>query len=559
LNISHIGTAAIQTHSSILTLKDVACCPQASAQLLSINKLCKDNNVLFELTGTNFSVKDILTGDTLLTGPSENELYPINLRQLPSSKFHALTMTVGVKASTSTWHCRLGHPSANILHRVISKFSLPITGSIHKQGICVSCQLGKSKQLPFSDSSRESTTPLELIHSDVWSTFTPSLSGCRYYVIFIDDYTCFCWLFPISHKSDVYSTFVNFKLLVEKQFNYTIKQFQSDNGGEYCSTVFKQFLTTSGIFHRFSCPHTSQQNDIAERKHRHIIEIGLTLLAQSGLPKVFWVDAFLTSIFIINSLPTKVLDYSSPYERLFQRSPDFSYFHTFGCQCFPCLRPYSLDKLSYRSKPCIFIGYCFNHKGFWCFDPSSKRVYISRNVIFDEGIFPAREQSIFTDSANCLDSSGTSNTLFLPPSSPPFNFFPVPSSNIVSTHQTSLNITLPDNPISPLPSTHPDSSSPASLLHTPVLPADQPETFPNHSSSNTSLATLSNASHENASSDHSASELPLPNSSSRMLTRSQTGHSKPRIFPDFELHYTTRHPLQALHAGVVISEPHTYV
>ena len=208
------------------------------------------------------------------------------------------------------------------------------------------------------------------------------------------------------------------------------------------------------------------------------MKMGLTLLAQSGLPKVFWVDAFLTSIFIINSLPTKVLDYSSPYERLFQRSPDFSYFRTFSCQCFPCLRPYSLDKLSFRSKPCIFIGYCSNHKGFRCFDPSSKRVYISRNVIFDEGIFPAREQSIFTDSANCLDSSGTSNTLFLPLSSPPFNFFLVSSSNTVSTHQTSLNITLPDNPISPLPSTHPDSSSPASLLHTPVLPADQPETFP---------------------------------------------------------------------------------
>jgi hypothetical protein len=132
LNISHTGTSAIQTHSSILTLKDIACCPQASAQLLSINKLCKDNNVLFELTGTNFSVKDILTRDTLLMGPSENGLYPINLHQLPSSKFHALTMIVGVKASTSTWHCRLGHPLANILHRVISKFSLPITDSINK-------------------------------------------------------------------------------------------------------------------------------------------------------------------------------------------------------------------------------------------------------------------------------------------------------------------------------------------------------------------------------------------------------------------------------------------
>ena len=167
LNISHTGIVAIQTPSSVLTLKDVACCPQASAQLLSINKLCKDNNVLFELTGTHFSVKDILTGNTLLTGPSENGLYPINLRQLSSSKFQALTMTVGVKASTSIWHCRLGHPSAKTLSLVLSNFSLPVTNSINKQGSCVPCQLDKSKQLPFSDSSRESKFPLELIHSDV--------------------------------------------------------------------------------------------------------------------------------------------------------------------------------------------------------------------------------------------------------------------------------------------------------------------------------------------------------------------------------------------------------
>jgi len=180
-------------------------------------------------------------------------------------------------------------------------------------------------------------------------------------------------------------------------------------------------------------------------------------------------------------------------------------------------------------------------------------------VIFDEGIFPAREQSIFTDSANCLDSSGTSNTLFLPPSSPPFNFSPVSSFNTVSTYQTSLDSTLPDNPISPLPFIHPDNSSPASLLHTPVLPAGLPETSPNHLSSNTSLVTLSNVSHETASSNHSVSELPLPNSSSCMLTRSQIGHFKPRTFPDFQLHYTIGHPLQALHASVVIFEPRAYV
>jgi len=219
------GTTSFHTASYILTLNNVTYCPQAFAHMLSINKFCKDNNVYFELNSSHFFVKDILTGNTLLTRPSDNGLYPINLRQLPSSKFHALTMTVGVKASTSTWHCRLGHPSSAILHRVISKFSLPVNDSINKQTLCVSCQLGKSKQLPFSDSTIESTTPLEIIHSDVWSTFTPSLSSCQYYVIFIDDYTCFYWLFPFSTKSDVYSVFVKFKLLVEKQFNYTIKQF----------------------------------------------------------------------------------------------------------------------------------------------------------------------------------------------------------------------------------------------------------------------------------------------------------------------------------------------
>jgi hypothetical protein len=110
-------------------------------------------------------------------------------------------MTVGIKAPTSTWHCCVGHPSPETLRRVISNFSLPVSDSINKTSVCVRCQLGKSKQLPFSDSSRESTS-------------TPSLRGCRYYIIFIDEFSCFCWMFPISNKSDVYSTFVKFKLLV---------------------------------------------------------------------------------------------------------------------------------------------------------------------------------------------------------------------------------------------------------------------------------------------------------------------------------------------------------
>lgn len=109
--------------------------------------------------------------------------------------------------------------------------------------------------------------------------------------------------------------------------------------------------------------------------------------------------------------------------------------------------------------PYIFIGCCFNHKGFQCFDPSSKHVYISQHVIFDEGIFPAREQSIFTNSANHVDSSGTSNALSLSPSSSHFHFSPVSSSN----------------PVSHLPFLCPDNTSPSPFLYTPVLTIGQPE------------------------------------------------------------------------------------
>ncbi|KAL6331789.1 hypothetical protein AAG906_020131 [Vitis piasezkii] len=197
--------------------------------------------------------------------------------------------------------------------------------------------------------------------------------------------------------------------------------------------------------------------------------MGLTLLAQSRLPKKFWVDAFLTSIFIINRLPTKVLNFSSPFECLFHLPPDFSYFRSFGCQCF--------------STPCIFIGYCSNQKGFRCYDPSSRRVYISINMIFDEVVFPARVQSPLMDSGSSVPST----------ISPP--------------HTTSI---IPTN-------------------HDFFIPPNTPSDINSH---------LSPSYH--------------------VVTRSQIGHLRPRTYPDFHLYYLTCHPLRALHAGVIISEPHSY-
>ena len=127
--------------------------------------------------------------------------------------------------------------------------------------------------------------------------------------------------------------------MVENLFSTKIKSLQSDGGGEYSSTHFKIFLAQSGILHRISCPHISQQNGVVERKHRHVMDIGLAFPTHLGLQTKYWVDAFLIAIYLINLLPTLTLSSQTPYFKLFNHALDYNFLHTFGCACFPLVRP----------------------------------------------------------------------------------------------------------------------------------------------------------------------------------------------------------------------------
>jgi len=171
--------------------------------------------VFFLLNGSHYFVKDNLTGITLLEGRSEGGLYPLHLQSFSVNKQRALTAFLGVKTSAAVWHSRLGHASQHVVSQLLQQFSLPVSGVKNLNGICESCQLGKSKQLPFQSSPRVSLCPLDLIHSDVWSCSTKSLGGYSYYVLFIDDFSRFTWLYLIHNKSDIFTVFVQFKSLVE--------------------------------------------------------------------------------------------------------------------------------------------------------------------------------------------------------------------------------------------------------------------------------------------------------------------------------------------------------
>jgi hypothetical protein len=106
------------------------------------------------------------------------------------------------------------------------------------------------------------------------------------------------------------------------------------------------------------------------------------------MPLKFWDEAFLTATFLINLLPTKVLNLECPSDKLLHVKPNYNSLRIFGCACWPNLHPYNQRKLTFRSKRCVFLGYSPRHKGVKCLDVSTGRIYISRDVVFDEQIFP---------------------------------------------------------------------------------------------------------------------------------------------------------------------------
>jgi hypothetical protein len=392
LAIANTGSAILSSPQSNFQLNHVLHCPKAAANLVSIQKFCLDNDCYFIITSSHFYIFDLQTKALLLERESENGMYPLKLCKKTYRGSKAFTAALGIKTTPLVWHFRLGHPSTEVVTRVVKANNLPVSDlNFNKTVVCSSCQLGKATKLPFHASSRISSCPLQLIHTDLWTSPIPSMSGYKYYVIFVDDYSRYSWIYPLHTKSETFAVFVQFKALVEKQFSTTIKQLQSDGGGEYTSHQFQSFLSQHGIAFRKSCPYTSPQNGLAERKLRHILETGLTLLAHSHLSSKYWVDSFLTAIYIINRLPTATIQNLSPYEKLYNQPPDYKRMRVFGCLCYPLLRPYGHHKLEYRSKPCIFLGY--QYAGYKCLDPVTNKAYLSRHVVFNETSFPAQDHA----------------------------------------------------------------------------------------------------------------------------------------------------------------------
>ncbi|XP_038687553.1 uncharacterized protein LOC119986936 [Tripterygium wilfordii] len=188
------------------------------------------------------------------------------------------------------WHNRLGHPSVRMSEMLPS-----ILDKNCKE--CDVCPLAKMKRNSFSVSESKTCAPFDLIHLDIWGPNSMvSMDDYKYFLTIVDDFTRATWIILMKNKSE-----------------NSIRE---------------------GITHQKTCTYTPQQNGIVERKHQRILNVSRAIRLQSGLPEKFWSHCVVTVVYLINRLPSRVLDKKSPYEILHNKKPDYSNLRIFGCQCY---------------------------------------------------------------------------------------------------------------------------------------------------------------------------------------------------------------------------------
>jgi len=165
--------------------------------------------------------------------------------------------------------------------------------------------------------------------------------------------------------------------MVNTQFNRSIKIVRSDNSLEFTVGHMFKFFSQNGISHQTSCVDTPQQNEIVERKHRHLLKVACALRFQANLLIKFWGECVLSTVYLINYTLTLKLSGKSPYEILFSKPPSYSHLRVFGYLCYVHDKNRSNDKFAPRSKNCIFISYPMKKKGYKVCDMKSHNLFPS--------------------------------------------------------------------------------------------------------------------------------------------------------------------------------------
>ncbi|PNX79108.1 copia-type polyprotein, partial [Trifolium pratense] len=253
---------------------------------------------------------------TVLQTP--NNLFPLNMKSFQPAAFSSKSPD-----DSYLWHLRYGHLNIKGLQLLKQKNMVVGLPEIKIDNeVCEGCIYGKMHHLPFPKTAWRSQAPLELVHADICGpTRTPSLGNKRYFLLFVDDYTRMIWIYFLDQKSEAFVKFLHFKALVENQSGHKLKTLRTDRGGEFIYKPFLNYCEEQGIHRQLTIRHTPQQNGVAERKNRTIVEMARSMLKGKGLPNNFWAEAVSSAVYILNRSPTKAVRDRTPFEAWHGRKP----------------------------------------------------------------------------------------------------------------------------------------------------------------------------------------------------------------------------------------------
>ncbi|XP_019238037.1 PREDICTED: uncharacterized protein LOC109218155 [Nicotiana attenuata] len=274
--------------------------------------------------------------------------------------------------TTLIWHRRLGHAPLDAIkrHDVLRHLE---EGEHHP---CTVCPLAKQTRLPFPLSNTMSKSAFELIHCDIWGPYrVPTYDGKRYFVTIVDDFTRYTWIFLIHSKSDTLVVLKNFFAKVHNLFSTQVKTLRTDNGCEFFSSDFTSLLLELGIEHQSTCVYTPQQNGVTKRRYKAILDMARPLRFQASIPLRFWGECVNTAVYLLNRLPSKVIGYKSPLEKLYLHPPSLNHLRVFGCLTYET-GPNIHDKFSSRPIPSVLLGYSPTHKGYILYNLHSKVFFL---------------------------------------------------------------------------------------------------------------------------------------------------------------------------------------
>ena len=326
----------------------------------------------------------------MAVGHKEGNLYVLDCEE---NSFPATATTANSKGSQSLelWHLHLGHLGYDSV-KDMARYDIVMgmkTDSYNFDRDCEGCSLGKQSRDPFSKKGTEHASDvLHLVHSDVCGPMQiASDGGARYLLTFIDDHSRMKVTYFMKNKCEVLEKFKEYVIMAENFTGKKLKCLRSDNGGEYISKEFDNFCKQNGIIQEPTIPRTPQQNGVAERLNRTLLESARSMLYHAKMPLHFWAEAINTAAYKRNRCPTTALKGCTPYEVWFKRKPNISNLKVFGCNAYVHIPKEKRQKLDAKSSKCIFIGYADQRKGYRMYDPGTKKVILSHDVKFCENNF----------------------------------------------------------------------------------------------------------------------------------------------------------------------------